>query len=563
MTERELTLKIVADGSAAKTEIAGVQEAEQGLVTSTNQATAATTASTTAIQQQGDAAAQSADQVSSGSDALNDLGNTASVAAVAQQKLQTSTAAAASAATQEAAATATATTAKAASTTAATAQATAENTVVAALREVRVSMAALATASVEGGATMTAAVGRTVIAIAALEAEMKAAGGGTAVQNAALAGYRTRLTELVPAIAADTVATGAATAATNTSATAHRLQTVAVGQAAKALTGHEVSTTKVTGALLKMLGPLAGAAAGVALLPFALEAWDKATKAMSETIVDFLMGVHEWDGTVVELRKDVQEAIASSALYVAAQKGAKDATHDFTAEIETLGFKVKGSFDAAASRATDFVSSYKVILQKDGAAAAKGFAEDNKSSLEEIIESYIRLGKAVPRELQAIAKEIGATAATEKKYAEDRTLSAKWADEVSAANFLISTIKISGKTKEDEAKVVDKLKEKIRDEIKALEDLKTTNAAQEADRLAALKSLTDLAVSHGILTGKLNELNQAAHDAGFLQTYADHAGDAKKALDYLIESLDSLAKATARVDEVSEKAFDIGGESAQ
>lgn len=443
---------------------------------------------------------------------------------------------------------------------AATQQATQQNTVVVALGEARDAMRRFTAESLVGGESQVAAARGAAKAIAQVHIailETRAAGGiVTPAQVAAVEAYTARLQGTAAQLGGASAATAAATGHS-------RLFTVATSQAGQAIAGKTVNLGAMNSALLRTTGALGGMVAGAALLPSLLDTIDKKTQEWSNALVDLVTGIYDEDVAVRKLTDAVKAANASSDLYRISQGSLAVGTRDVRDSIRALGFEIGEGFSASLSKANDFISAYNALLKAEGAGAAKEFAELNKRYIGEAIDGFAALGKEVPAQLRAIADEFGILSSKEKEFAANRELSEKWAEEMSAANLLIGVIKTSVSAKEDEFAVTGRLAKQINEEIVALTNLKTTSAAQEVQRKASLQTLTDLAIKHGILTGKLNELLAASLNAGAgLKRIGDGAAEgaaaASEAVDGLIADMIRLEVQTKKNQKAAEEAFGAG-----
>jgi hypothetical protein len=445
--ERDLSLRITADAAQAKAELDSLQKSEQGLVASTEAATVATTGSANAIKAQGDAAAESNEQVSESSDVLSDAGSAATVAGLAQQKLG-------SAITGTATATGGAVVAADAHVVAFRAEQVATERITLAFQEARASITGLASATAAGGAEMTAAVGRAAIAVAGLEIEMNAAGGGTAAQRLQLAGLNAELVRLVPALAADAAATGVLTAQTEKSAVAHKQQTLSIQAAGKAVAGHELSTAKLATGLLKMAAPVLGVVTVVALLPQVIKLVVDKTTEWSNKIGDLMAGLDSQAGVMrksgestADYQKRVNEAAdaneeldravnASRAgiigvtgdserlraewiLHAEAMNAGSQSAEKLAFAYKELGLKMVESlkFEDARADIESFIRQYDNELKK-GENSARRFTDANKEFILARMEAYEDEGQAISADLQQIADKYGIVTQKQKESVE-------------------------------------------------------------------------------------------------------------------------------------------------
>jgi hypothetical protein len=393
MSDRELNLRVTANAEQAKTELTEIQKTEQGLVTSTTESTAATTASTSAIQQQGAAAAQSSDQVGGASDALNDLGNTASVAGLAQQRLQQSTTAATGA-------------------------------------------VQTATGVVEKKAVAeTAQAGATVAATAATERKAVAETAETAAtRSSAAATEADAAAEL-----GDAAATNVASAATASRINLHKLETLGAKAAGAAIADHELSVKTLATGLIRAAAPALGFVTVIALLPSLIKLVVEKTTEWSKSLGDMLQGLDQQDGVIrkagestEDYQKRVNEAADANAQFErglnASRKGLVGVTADseklraeeiLLAEglhqgsqsaadlafaYKELGLKMVESlkFEDAQLGIRNFVDQYDRELKK-GENSARHFTDANKEFVVRRMEAYEDEGRAIPAALQAIA----------------------------------------------------------------------------------------------------------------------------------------------------------------
>ncbi len=408
--DRELALKITANAEQAKAELQELQQAEQGLVTTSTEATAATAGSATAIKGVGDAAEGSADQVDGASDTLSDLGSTATVAGLAQQKLSTATTATAGA-------------------------------VQAATGIVEKNVAA---ETADAAATN----------LAAVSAEKKAVAERA---EAAATVASTGITEK------DTVAEIGNTAATESSVNAHAAQALANKAAGAAIAGHELSVSKLATGLIKIAAPALGFVTVIALLPQLFRLVIDKTTEWSKSIGDHIAGLDKQNDVVrkagetteaytarvnevldaeskrlvtnyamqqgvIAFTKDLSVADAEMAIHKESLRAGAVTAEDLAAAYKKLGFEVSDalSLEETHAKIKTFFEAYKVELDK-GEFFAQKFVEANKGHLKDWMDTEKGTTGVIDQHLQQLADKYGVVTDEQKKAVEQaKELAEAW-----------------------------------------------------------------------------------------------------------------------------------------
>jgi hypothetical protein len=226
-------------------------------------------------------------------------------------------------------------------------------------------------------------------------------------------------------------------------------------------------------AVASMGGSAATAALGIGvavvamdLIPTIIDKIDSKSKELASSLVSLIDGLHEEDAAtkkageswqtyedrvqkvldsnqkltlasiamgagLIREQTDREKAIVAIEAYEFALHGVIEQFPELQKAAEKMGISFKATHEQMAAEAEVFFNLYKGELLA-GRGNATAWADANKSALDKIVSYYERAGEQVPPRIKAIADSIGLVSAAEKEAAKDDKLK-KHLDDASVA----------------------------------------------------------------------------------------------------------------------------------
>lgn len=110
---------------------------------------------------------------------------------------------------------------------------------------------------------------------------------------------------------------------------------------------------------------------------------------------------------IIATTENMETLDAQAAVHEANFRKATVSTDELAAAFKKMGINIPETFDSLKTKGNEFIARYKIILEKEGPAAARIFAQENESLLDGVESRYVKLGKDVPPELKKISEGIG------------------------------------------------------------------------------------------------------------------------------------------------------------
>ena len=129
---------------------------------------------------------------------------------------------------------------------------------------------------------------------------------------------------------------------------------------------------------------------------------------------------------VIGATDDLKVLDAEALVHEANFRKSTEVTEDLAAAFKKLGITIPESFDTLQKKGDEFLARYQIIFDQDGPAAARVFAEANKSTVDTVITRYEKMGTDVPPALKKLADGLGLVSSAEAEAAKDKGLADRY-----------------------------------------------------------------------------------------------------------------------------------------
>jgi hypothetical protein len=451
--------------------------------------------------------------------------------------------------------------------------------------EAKAAVAAMADAADAGGKRYAAAIDLASAAVARLDVlqrTMQAAGGPVSeAEIAELAKYDAA----VAAAAASTEKAASSTAAFSTEAALMRGNVMGLS---RALVQGAKDSEGLGGAFSQMALPIAAAIGAMALIPLVLEKIQTGATKVGEAIADYTNDLTDNDlvtrkasesteaydkrvqdaansaadmqrasiamgAALIDQTKNTKDAVAAWQGHLAAMTGNIEQYPAFVAKLKEMGVSLRATMGEMKSETQAFDQVYQAVLKKDGPAAAKYFADNNKAALDRIISYYEEMGLKVPANLKTIQESIGLVTKAEQEAAKAHDLRQHFLDTMNATEELKMKIDEGTHSLGSQGLAVEGLSKEIVEQIDVLTKMKNLTGAEEEKRKAELESLNSLAVKYGILHGKYATI--ADDKAALIEKDRLIAQEIESQLDKLPRLSDAYNALSVKLAQVTQEAI--------
>ncbi len=250
---------------------------------------------------------------------------------------------------------------------------------------------------------------------------------------------------------------------------------------------------------------------------------------------------------IIAATDDLKLLAAETLVHEANFRKSTAVTEELAAAFKKLGIVIPESFDLLKTKGDELLARYKIILENEGPAAARIFAEANKSALDAVVSRYERMGADVPPELKKIEVGLGTLSAAEAEAAKDKGLAERYTKDLrKMGDESADLLKKVASLGVEFLKTQNKVETSARAEI-AANDAKTSATIADLQRQVAETEAAHAArtISDTEYNTKINALiaqEQAARSAGFDKEKSIQTEE-EAALKANVEARDAAGKA--------------------
>lgn len=224
-----------------------------------------------------------------------------------------------------------------------------------------------------------------------------------------------------------------------------------------------------------------------------VEALDPKYKKLAEAQDLHARALQQERAGLIAATEDMKRLDAEALVHEANFRKAAASSEELVAAFKTLGIVIPDTFESLQKSGQEFLSRYQIILDTEGPAAARVFAEANKRLVDDVISRYIKMGEAIPPELKKVETVLGDLSKAEADAAKDKGLADRYqrdlrrmADEstallVKVANLGDEFLKTRDKIEQSAAAEIAASEAKTRKTLEGLqEEVKQTEEAHAA-----------------------------------------------------------------------------------